>query len=148
MYDKINYNKKKKRNNNQKKKKVLRSPTLGRHSESESVSCSAVSDSSQPHGLQPIRFLCPWNFPGKNTEVAIPFSRGSSWPRDWTQVSWIAGRFFTIWAKREAPLGHHSIVSIKNPLRVHCCKVIKNSYSTITPLDLLVTYKSFENSPL
>ena len=23
--------------------------------------------------------------------VAIPFSRGSSWPRDWTQVSWIAG---------------------------------------------------------
>ena len=30
--------------------------------------------------------------------VAIPFSRGSSWPRDWTPVSWIAGRFFTIWA--------------------------------------------------
>ena len=26
--------------------------------------------------------------------VAIPFFRGSSWPRDWTQVSWIAGRFF------------------------------------------------------
>ena len=31
--------------------------------------------------------------------VAIPFSRGSSWP---TQVSSIAGRFFTIWATREA----------------------------------------------
>ena len=30
--------------------------------------------------------------------VAISFSRGSSWPRDQTQVSWIAGRFFTIWA--------------------------------------------------
>ena len=27
--------------------------------------------------------------------VAISFSRGSSWPRDWTQVSCIAGRFFT-----------------------------------------------------
>ena len=26
--------------------------------------------------------------------VAIPFSRGSSWPRDQTQVSCIAGRFF------------------------------------------------------
>ena len=36
--------------------------------------------------------------------VAIPFSRGSSWPRDWTQVSSIAGRSFTIWATREAPL--------------------------------------------
>ena len=34
--------------------------------------------------------------------VAIPFSRGSSWPRDWTQVSCIAGGFFTIWATREA----------------------------------------------
>ena len=32
--------------------------------------------------------------------VAIPFSRGSSWPRYWTWVSCIAGRFFTIWASR------------------------------------------------
>ena len=29
--------------------------------------------------------------------VAIPFSRRSSWPRDQTQVSWTAGRFFTVW---------------------------------------------------
>ena len=34
--------------------------------------------------------------------VAIPFSRGSSQPKDLTQVSCIAGRFFTIWATREA----------------------------------------------
>ena len=37
--------------------------------------------------------------------VAFPFSRGSFQPRDWTQVSHIAGRFFTTWATREAPLG-------------------------------------------
>ena len=30
--------------------------------------------------------------------VAFPFSRGSSRPRDWTQVSCIAGGFFTSWA--------------------------------------------------
>ena len=36
--------------------------------------------------------------------VAIPFSRGSSQPRDSTQVSHIAGGFFTIWAIREAVL--------------------------------------------
>ena len=29
--------------------------------------------------------------------VAIPFSRGSSWPRDWSLVSGIAGWFFTNW---------------------------------------------------
>ena len=34
--------------------------------------------------------------------VAMPFSRGSSQPRDQTQVSRIAGRFFTSWATREA----------------------------------------------
>ena len=34
--------------------------------------------------------------------VAFPFSRGSSQPKDWTQVSRIAGRFFTSWATEEA----------------------------------------------
>ena len=33
---------------------------------------------------------------------AVPFSRGSSQPRDGTQVSHIAGGFFTIWGTREA----------------------------------------------
>ena len=36
--------------------------------------------------------------------VAFPFSRGSSQPRNRTQVSCVAGRFFTNWAIREAPL--------------------------------------------
>ena len=35
--------------------------------------------------------------------VAISFSRGSSWPRGWSLVSCIAGRFFTVWAIREVP---------------------------------------------
>ena len=34
--------------------------------------------------------------------VAIPFSRRSSQPIDLTQVSHIVGRFFTVWATREA----------------------------------------------
>ena len=33
--------------------------------------------------------------------VAIPFSRGSSQAKDWTQVSHIAGGFFTIWPTRK-----------------------------------------------
>ena len=33
--------------------------------------------------------------------VAMSSSRGSSQPRDWTQVSRIAGRFFTIWATKK-----------------------------------------------
>ena len=40
------------------------------------------------HVLEPARPFCPWNFPGKNTGwVAIPYSRGSTWPSDWTRIS-------------------------------------------------------------
>ena len=34
-----------------------------------SVNCSVMSNSSQPHGLQPSSLLCSWNSPGKNTGV-------------------------------------------------------------------------------
>ena len=56
-------------------------------------------------------FVTPWAvqsmefFQARILEwVAIPFSRESSQPRDWTQVSRIAGGFFTIWATREVLL--------------------------------------------
>ena len=42
--------------------------------------------------------------------IAIPFSRGSSWSRDWPWVSCIAGRFFTVWTTREAPVRQHWIL--------------------------------------
>ena len=71
----------------------------------ECGSCSVMSDSWQPHDC---------SLPGSSVHgilqarlpewLAIPFSRGSSWPRDWTRVSYIAGRFFTVWATREAQL--------------------------------------------
>ena len=34
--------------------------------------------------------------------IDMPFSKRFSWPRDRTQVSYIAGRFLTIWTTREA----------------------------------------------
>ena len=64
-------------------------------------SCSVVSDSLHPmdcslpgssiHGIFQARVL-EW--------VAIAFSRGSSQPRDQTQVPQIIGRCFTVWATR------------------------------------------------
>jgi len=63
------------------------------------VSHSVVSNSVWPHGLKSTRALCPWDSPGKNVGVGcIPFSSGSSQHRNWTWVSWIAGKLFTIWA--------------------------------------------------
>ena len=69
-----------------------------------SVGRSDMSYSLQPSGLWASSFLCPWNSPSSTFEwAAISSSRGSSWPRDQTQVFCIAGRFFTVWATREAP---------------------------------------------
>ena len=47
---------------------------------------------SSIHGIFQARIL-EW--------VAISFSRRSSWPRDWTHVSHIVGRRFTVWTTRE-----------------------------------------------
>ena len=55
------------------------------------VNCSPLG--SSVHGILQARIL-EW--------VAVPFSRGSSWPRDQTWVSRIAGTFFTVWAIMEA----------------------------------------------
>ena len=69
---------------------------------SQSVVSDWVSDptdcslpGSSIHGIFQARVL-EW--------VAISYSRGSSWPRDRTQVSHIAGRRFTVWATREVTL--------------------------------------------
>ena len=49
------------------------------------------------------RAPCPWNSPTWILEwVAIPVSRGSSRLRNRTQLSRVAGKFFTIWAIKEA----------------------------------------------
>ena len=42
--------------------------------------------------------------------VVMPSSRESSQPRDQTQVSHIAGRFFTAWATREAWTTEESLI--------------------------------------
>ena len=71
---------------------------------SSNESRSVVSDSSQPHGLySPLGFSLHGILQARTLEwVVIPFSRGSSQPRDRTQVSYIAGSFFINWATREA----------------------------------------------
>ena len=58
------------------------------------------------HGILQARIL-EW--------VAFPFSRGSSQPRDRTQVSRIVGRFFTSWAHYQGKPIIYGIVTDKDP---------------------------------
>ena len=61
------------------------------------TSLSHVRFFATPCTIKSVEFSRPEYWSG-----AIPFSRGSSQPRDQTQVSCTAVRFFTSWATREA----------------------------------------------
>ena len=75
---------------------------------------SVVSDSCDP---------MDYSLPGSSVHrifqarilewVAISFSRGSSWPRDQTQVSHIVGRCFTLWA-RDTDIFHAKMGTVKD----------------------------------
>ena len=65
-------------------------------------SCPSLCDPMNcvVHGILQARIL-EW--------AAFLFSRRSCQPRDWTQVSCIAGKFFTIWATREAQWSYSNL---------------------------------------
>ena len=84
------------------------------------LTCSVVSDSLQSHGVHQAS-------PSKGVLqarilewVAMPSARGSSWPMGQTQVSRIAGVFFTSWATREAPINKECplIIAIMNTVGI------------------------------
>ena len=54
--------------------------------------------------------------------VTFPFSRGSSQPRDWTQISHIAGGIFTSWATREAKIKKNDYMIILVDTKVQMIK--------------------------
>ena len=59
---------------------------------------------SSDHGIFQARVL---------ERVATSFSRGSSQPGDWTWVSRIVGRHFTVWATSEVLIKHRNSKSCK-----------------------------------
>ena len=72
-----------------------RSFTWRRHGETLFTSDVCVQNHFshvRPYGLQPVRLLCPWDSPGENPLewIAMPSSRGSPWPRDWTCISYVS----------------------------------------------------------
>ena len=63
------------------------------------LGCSVMCDSLRPHGLWRARFLCPWNFLGKNTGVGCHFLlQGILQIQEWNPgltSPALPGRFFT-----------------------------------------------------
>ena len=77
------------------------------------VDCHALLQGIFPvQGSNLVLLLCRWIFlplscpvsPRTLEWVAYSYSRGTSWPRNWTGVSCTTAGFFTSWAIREALL--------------------------------------------
>ena len=92
-------------------------------SESESHSLLSLCDpmdnslpGSSVHGILQA-WILEW--------VAISSFRGSSQPWDWTQVSRIAGRFFTIWATREVTQACSHTITHHGYTHAHTRQLIK-----------------------
>ena len=74
---------------------------------------------------------CPWDFPGNSTGVDCHFLlRGSSQPRDQTQVSCIVDRCFTVWATRDQTWVLSSERAESLPL--DCQEIPSSCFSTLS----------------
>ena len=71
---------------------------VGCHALLQGIVPTQGSNPGLPHCRQILYCLSHQGNPRILEWVAYPFSRGSSQPRNWTRVSYIAGRFFTSWA--------------------------------------------------
>ena len=60
-------------------------------------SCSVVSDSLRPHGLQPTRLLHPWDFPGKSTGVGCHCLLRLCWIHSGSSINITSSTLEHIW---------------------------------------------------
>ena len=79
-----------------------------------------VTQSLRYHGLQPVLLLSVHGILQARIleSVAISFSRGSSQLGDRTQVSHLAGRFFSSWSTKEALIWNGGTIFLQPS--VHC----------------------------
>ena len=77
-----------------------------------------------PESLRPAKLLCPWNSPDKNTGVVSnSLLQGSSWSRDWTQVSHICRQIL------------HSLHQQVNSSRCSCTAAVSRQWRLLWSRD-------------
>ena len=100
----------------------------------QSCLCNPMDHSppgSSIHGILQARIL-EW--------VVISFFRGSSQPRDWTQVSHIAGRCFNLWSTREAQYMYHNFLIYSSADgHLGCFHVLGNVNSAVMNIEVHVS---------
>ena len=139
---------------------ILQARTLGglpfpsptHESEKWKWSRSVVSDSSRPHGLQPIRRLHPWDFPGKSTGVGCHrlLHIGNEWINIWwdkylTAKFWV-GCFFIPKPRKNFLTMYHSLYTACTSTRIDIQMLLIQS--TFNRKNAIVSLRNFKvNTP-
>ena len=88
-------------------------------------SCLVMPDSLQPHGLQPIRLLWPWDFPGKDTGVVCHFLLWGIFPTHWLNLGLLHCRQILYQVSYQG--SQHSIKYVKGIRAKHTLRCLYNT---------------------
>ena len=97
--------------------------------ESEGASRSVVSDSFQPHGLQPGRLLCPWNSVGKNTGVGCRSLLQGIFPTQGSNLGFLRFRQICYHLRHQESPTCYIVLVIILPLLAEALNPLDLSYS-------------------
>ena len=113
-------------------------PSPMHESEKGKWSHSVVPDSLQPHGLQPTRLLCPWDFPGKSAGVGchclllLVFLHMTKWSPQYSSYRLSPFKYITL------------LLTIFSTLNILCLWLI---YFVTGVLYFLISLTYFSHSP-
>ena len=104
--------------------------------------CSVVSDSLQPYGLQTVRLLCPWNFPGKNTGAGCHFLLQEIFPTQGSNPI-----LLSLFTGREI-LYHCNTWEVPTQIQIHVTTTtVRRQSSSLTPQHFSVLFLCNQNLP-
>ena len=99
------------------------------------LSLSVVSKSLQPHELQPVRLLCPWSFPGKNTGVGCHFLLQAIFPTQGLNLHLLC---LLHWQANSLPLSHlgrpETVITLIPKLGKYT--TVKESYRPVSSVNI------------
>ena len=97
------------------------------------LSCLVLSDSLQPHGLQPTRHLCPQNSPGKNTRMGCDHLLQGIFPTQGSNLCLLN------WQADSLPLSH--LGSPQNKQNRNCVIVLMSDMTLHTTVYFIIIFR-------
>ena len=116
---------------------IFKEQRLTNSEKKKSATCLVVSDSFQPPGLLPTRFLCPWNSPGRNIGVgSLSCLQGIFLTQGWSLGLLHCRQILYHQSIREVPWKTEVIVkSWKKEKELRCIGSIASSYPDLSVRD-------------